>query len=92
MNKAREEGSTEGNKIGTQGEPHSSASTGNFVIQGDMAHVTDFLLSFSFFFFFFVFCLFRATSMTYEDSKSRRQIRAVAMGLLHRHSNARSEP
>ena len=47
----------------------------------------------SFFFFFsLVFSLFRAVPVVYEDSQARGLIRAVAAGLCHSHSNARSEP
>ena len=45
-----------------------------------------------FFYFFFVFYLFRATPAAYEDSQARHLIGAVADGLCHSHSNARSEP
>ena len=44
---------------------------------------------------FFVFCffgLFRAAHTTYGGSPARGQIRVVAMGLPHSHSNAGSEP
>ena len=44
---------------------------------------------FVFFFFFFVFS--RATPVAHGGSKARGQIRAVAAGLHHSHSNARSE-
>ena len=42
-------------------------------------------------FFVFVFCLFRAALVAYVGSQARGLIRAVATGLRHRHSNARSE-
>ena len=38
------------------------------------------------------FCLFRATPMSYGDAQARGQISAVAAGLHHSHSKARSEP
>ena len=38
------------------------------------------------------FCLFMATPLAYGDSQSRDQISAIAPGLRHSHSNARSEP
>ena len=49
---------------------------------------------------FFVFCLFvclfflvfRATPRAYGGSQARGQLEAVAVGLRHSHSNARSEP
>ena len=47
---------------------------------------------FFFFFFFFVFCLFRAIPAAYGESQARGLIRAVAAGLYHSHSIARSEP
>ena len=42
--------------------------------------------------FIFIFCLFTAASTAYGGSQARGQIRAVASGLRHSHSNARSEP
>ena len=39
----------------------------------------------------FFFCLFRAASEAYGGSEARDQIGAVATGLHHSHSNARSE-
>ena len=44
-----------------------------------------------FFFFFFFFLLFRAALAAYRSSQERGQIRAVAAGLRHSHSNIRSE-
>ena len=41
---------------------------------------------------FYLFSLFRAESVAYGGSQARGQIGAVAAGLHHRHSNARSEP
>ena len=38
------------------------------------------------------FCLFRAAPMAYGSSQARGQIRAVAAGLRHSHSNTGSEP
>ena len=43
-----------------------------------------------FFFFFFLF-LFRAATVAYGGYQARGQIGAVAAGLYHSHSNARSE-
>ena len=43
-------------------------------------------------FTFFSFCLFRAVPEAYGSSQARGRIRAVAAGLHHSHSNARSEP
>ena len=40
----------------------------------------------------FFFCLFRVASVAYGGSQARGQIRAVAAGLCHNHSNARSKP
>ena len=45
----------------------------------------------SFFFFFFFFGLFSAASMAYGGSLARGQIRAVAAGLCHKHSNMGSK-
>ena len=42
--------------------------------------------------FFFFFGLFRATPAAYGSSQATGGIRAVATGLRHGHSNARSEP
>ena len=39
-----------------------------------------------------IFCLFRAALEAYEGSQARGLIGAVAAGLRHSHSNARSEP
>ena len=41
---------------------------------------------------FFFFILFRATHTAYGGSQARGLIRAVAAGLHHCHSNARSKP
>ena len=47
----------------------------------------------SFFHFFFSFlCFFKAAPVATGSSQARGQIGATAAGLLHRHSNARSEP
>ena len=43
-------------------------------------------------FSFFVFCPFRATPVAYGGSQARGLIEAVAAGLCHSHSNARSKP
>ena len=59
-----------------------------YVCYSDMWSVTFFLFSLSLFFFFF--CLFRAAPKAYS-SQVRGQIGAVAAGLHHSHSNARSE-
>ena len=40
---------------------------------------------------FCLFCAFRAASIAYGGSQDRGQIRAMATGLGHSHSNARSE-
>ena len=40
----------------------------------------------------FFFCLFRGAPMAYGGSQARGLMRAVATGLCHSHSNARSEP
>ena len=39
--------------------------------------------------FFFFFCYFRASPMAYGGSQARGQIRAVAAGLRHSHSNSK---
>ena len=52
--------------------------------------VLFFVFAFTFFFFFF-FLLFRAIPVAYGGSQARGQIGAVAAGLHHRHSNARSK-
>jgi len=44
------------------------------------------------FFSFFFFFLFRAVPAAYGGSRARGLIGAVAAGLFHSHSNARSEP
>ena len=41
---------------------------------------------------FVFFCHFRAIPMAYGGSQARSQIRAVAAGLHHSHSNTGSEP
>ena len=40
----------------------------------------------------YLFCFSRATHVAYGSSQASDQIRAVAAGLRHSHSNARSEP
>ena len=45
-----------------------------------------------FFLSIFFFCLFRAAPIVYGDSQARGHIGAVAAGLHHRRSNARSKP
>ena len=42
-------------------------------------------------FFFFFFLLFRAACVAYGSSQDGGQVGAVAAGLCHSHSNARSE-
>ena len=49
-------------------------------------------ISLSHFFFLFFFGLSRAAPMAYGGSQARGQIIAVAAGLHHSHSNARSKP
>ena len=49
-----------------------------------LANICYFLLS-------FFFCLFRALPVAYGSSQARGLIRAVAAGLRHSHSKARSE-
>ena len=44
------------------------------------------------YFFIFIFCLFRAAPTAYGGSQARSLIGAIAAGLHHSHSNARSEP
>ena len=44
------------------------------------------------FFFLFLFCLFRAAPMAYGGSQARGYIGAIAAGLRHSHSNAKSNP
>ena len=39
----------------------------------------------------FVFCLFRGIPMAYGSSQARGQIRAIAAGLFHSHSNTDSK-
>ena len=52
----------------------------------------DLLKFFILIFFFFFFGLFRAIPMAYESSQARGQVRAVAAGLRHSHSNMGSKP
>ena len=54
--------------------------------------IFTFFSSFFFLFFFFLFCLLRAPPEANGGSQARGQIGAVAAGLRHNHSNARSEP
>ena len=42
-------------------------------------------------FYFYFYLLFRAAPAAYGGSQARGQIRAIAAGLHHSHSNARSE-
>ena len=42
--------------------------------------------------FMYLLFLFRAAPMAYGGSQARGPVGAVAIGLRHRHSNARSEP
>ena len=46
----------------------------------------------SFFFFPFFFFLLRAAPIAYRSSQARGQVEAIAAGLCHGQSNARSEP
>ena len=50
------------------------------------------LMHFPFFNAFFFLFLFMAAPVPYRSSQARGQIRAVAAGLHHSHSNASSEP
>ena len=43
------------------------------------------------FFYFYFFCIFRAPPLACGASQARGPIRAIAAGLHHNHSNARSE-
>ena len=43
------------------------------------------------FIYLFIYCLFRAAPVAYGGSLARGPFRAVAAGLHHSHSNARSE-
>ena len=45
-----------------------------------------------FYFIILFYCLFRATPTADGDSQAKGQIRAVAAGLCHSHSNMGSEP
>ena len=42
--------------------------------------------------FIYLFCLFRAAPEAHGGSQARGQIRAIAAGLCHSHSNEGSEP
>ena len=67
------------NHVGTTGKP----ITGPFYL----------FIYFNLFFYFFVFLPFcRAALVAYEGSQARGPTGAVATGLCHSHSNARSEP
>lgn len=44
-----------------------------------------------FYLLIFIFLVFRATSEAYGASQGRDRIRAIASGLYHSHSNARSK-
>ena len=44
------------------------------------------------FYYYYFLIILRATPMAYRGSQARGQITAVATGLHHSHSNARSEP
>ena len=72
----------------------------SFVIQGEWgsekttSSASSFLgvdIKYSYF-IFLSFCLLRAAPMTYGDSQARGLIGAIATGLRHSHSNARSKP
>ena len=56
-------------------------------------HFTSFLNreDFIYLYSFWSFCLFRAAPAAQRDSQARGQIRAIAAGLHHTHSNAGSE-
>ena len=41
--------------------------------------------------FYLIYSFFRATAMAYGRSQARGQIRAIAAGVGHSHSNARSQ-
>ena len=51
-----------------------------------------FVVSFFLLFFLFSFFLFRVALAAHGGSQARGLIEAVAAGLQHSHSNARSEP
>ena len=61
-----------------------------YMKQRDMSWHVKLLLRL-FIYLFFVFCLFRATPVAYGGSQAWHLIGAIAAGLCHRHSNARSE-
>ena len=63
--------------------PHLLAGTLSELIQEKHRH--------SLFISLFYFLLFRTAPMVYGSSQARGHIGAVAAGLLHSHSNARSE-
>ena len=50
-----------------------------------------FILFYFILFYFILFCLFRAVPVAYWGSQARSQIGAIAAGLHHSHSNARSK-
>ena len=62
-------------------------------VQQSYAHtkILPCVLQFVSFLFFFLF-LFRTAPVAYGISQGRDQIRAVAAGLHHSHSNTRSDP
>ena len=55
-----------------------------------MVHLKSYLIYLGL--FVVCFCFFRATLVAYENSQARGQIRSVAAGLHHSHSNAGSKP
>ena len=63
--------------------------------KGSSASIEMMIYDFYSFLFVCLFCLFafsRAALVAYGGSQARGLIRAVAAGLRHSHSNARSEP
>ena len=52
----------------------------------------DYFISFIYFLAFFFLAVFRAAPAAYGGSRARGLVGAVAAGLHHSHSNARSEP
>ena len=69
----------------------STTSPHSFPKLSTNAKTRNFFL-FLFLFFCFVSCLHRAAAAAYGGSQAKGLIGAVAAGLCHSHSNARSEP